>query len=160
MTGEQSTKTFTSPFERIKSKNSGMNKFTEMWPICPFKTSNSSSGGLIYSLPYQNENSASIQAQLNYWKFLAVGEVHMNFTISNWKVAHSFAPMSLCLKVAYRFKVSSSMCPEILLISMSSQAGIDEIPTHSTVPQIVDLEVFNLGILADDFKAISERAAV
>ena len=36
------------------------------------------------------------------------------------------------------------------------QAGVDELPTDSTVPQIVDLEVLHIRIFADDLESISK----
>ena len=37
------------------------------------------------------------------------------------------------------------------------QAGVDEVPTDSTMPQVMDLEVLNFGILADHLEPIAQR---
>ena len=37
------------------------------------------------------------------------------------------------------------------------QAGVDEVPTNSTMPQIMNFEILNLGILADHLEPIAQR---
>ena len=48
----------------------------------------------------------------------------------------------------------------IMVVERYFHATIDEIPAYGTMAQVENFEVFNLGILADHFKAIPKRAAV